>query len=205
MIPTLSPTITKRKVLSEKLIRTFIAVDFSQYLRKIIRDLKPTVMANTTAVKWVIEDNIHLTLRFIGPTVPGEVKKINELLGNIGRRHRDFDLTISGVGCFPKKERPRVLWLGVDGEVNALTSLISDINLNMNQLGYPDDKRNYYPHVTIGRIRYPQKVTPDVSKSLKVNYAPIETPVTKVNLYRSDTLPSGTVYSLLGTHQLTPR
>ena len=186
----------------EKLIRTFISVDLSKEIRNIAHDLKPTVMANPSVVKWVIEDNIHLTLRFIGPTAPGEVEKIKELLSDIGRRHADFSLIISGVGCFPKKERPRVLWLGVGGEVEALISLVADINSGMVGLGYPGDERNYSPHVTIGKIRYPQKVTPDVTEYLNANYAPVEIPVTKVRLYRSDTLPSGAVYSLLGTHQL---
>tara|TARA_Y100000590_G_scaffold417473_1_gene517258 strand:- start:850 stop:1419 length:570 start_codon:yes stop_codon:yes gene_type:complete len=188
--------------LPEKLIRIFIAVDVPQKIGKIASDLKPKVGANPSAVKWVMEDNIHLTLRFIGPTPPGELQKINELLSDIGRRHTDFDLTISGVGCFPKKERPRVLWLGVNGEVDALTSLVGEINSGMDQLGYPDDERDYFPHVTIGRIRYPQKVTPDLTEYLNAKYVPVEITVTKVRLYRTDTLPSGAVHSLLGTHQL---
>ena len=189
----------------DKLIRTFIAVNLPEEIQKVARDLKPTVGKNPSAVKWVPEENIHLTLRFIGPTAPGEVEKINRLLRDTARRHADFSLTISDVGCFPKKERPRVLWLGVRGEVEALARLVEDINSEMEQLGYPNDDRNYAPHVTIGRVRYPQKVTPDVTDFLSADYTPIQAAITKVHLYRSETLPSGAVYSLLGTHQLAPK
>ncbi len=189
----------------DKLIRTFIAVNLPEEIQKVARDLKPTVGENPSAVKWVPEENIHLTLRFIGPTAPGEVEKINGLLEDTVRRHADFSLTVSGVGCFPKKERPRVLWLSVGGEVEALATLVGDIDLGLDRLGYPNDDRHYSPHVTIGRIRYPQKVTPDVANFLRADYAPVETLVTKVRFYRSDTLPSGAVYSLLGTHQLAPK
>ncbi len=87
----------------DRLIRTFIAVDLPEEIRKVANDLRPTVGANPSAVKWVVEENIHLTLRFIGPTAPGEVEKINGLLEDTVRRHADFSLTVSGVGCFPKQ------------------------------------------------------------------------------------------------------
>ena len=188
----------------ERLIRTFIAIDLPKALGKVACDLKPTVAANPAAVKWVVEENIHLTLRFIGPTAPGELERINGLLSDLVPRHKDFSLSISGVGCFPKKERPRVLWLGIGGEVNALINLVAAINSGLEQLGYPNKERDYSPHVTIGRIRYPQKVTPDVNKFLSADYPTVQTTVVKVRLYRSDTLPSGAVYSLLKTHQLVP-
>lgn len=188
----------------ERLIRTFIAIDVPEAVRETSVSLQTLVKAKPKVVKWVRPENIHLTLRFIGPTAPGEVEKINTLLGGVAGEYNDLSLTISGTGCFPKKARPRVLWLGVEGDVPELKSIVSRMGEGMEKLGYPLEERNYSPHITVGRIRYPQKATPDVTDFLAVDYEAISFAATRINLYQSDLLPSGPIYSLLGAHDLRP-
>ncbi len=189
----------------EKLIRTFIAIDTPETVSEVALLLKSSVKANQKAVKWVRKENIHITLRFIGPTAPGEVDKINRLLREISGQNSDLSLTVSGTGCFPKKERPRILWLGVDGDVAELKLLVEMITSEMDQLGYPQEEHNYSSHITIGRIRYPQKVTPDITDFLTAQYEPVLWNVPKIILYQSELLQSGALYSILGTHSLKPR
>jgi 2'-5' RNA ligase len=189
----------------EKLIRTFIAIDTPETVSEVALLLKSSVKANQKAVKWVRKENIHITLRFIGPTAPGEVDKINRLLREISGQNSDLSLTVSGTGCFPKKERPRILWLGVDGDVAELKLLVEMIRSEMDQLGYPQEEHNYSSHITIGRIRYPQKVTPDITDFLTAQYEPVLWNVPKIILYQSELLQSGALYSILGTHSLKPR
>ena len=189
----------------EKLIRTFIAIDTPETVTKVALSLQSSVKVNPKAVRWVRKENIHITLRYIGSTVPGEVEKINRLLSEIVGQNSDLSLNVSGTGCFPKKERPRILWLGVDGDVVELKLLVEMINSEMVQLGYPQEERNYSPHISIGRIRYPQKVTPDVTDFLSAEYDPISWNVPKIIFYQSELLPSGAIYSILGTHNLNPR
>ena len=189
----------------EKLIRTFIAIDTPETVTKVALSLQSSVKVNPKAVRWVRKENIHITLRYIGPTAPGEVDKINRLLSEIVGQTCDLSLNVSGTGCFPKKERPRILWLGVDGDVAELKLLVEMINSEMDQLGYPQEERNYSQHITIGRIRYPQKVTPDVTDFLCAQYEPISWNIPKIILYQSELLPSGAIYSILGTHNLNPR
>ena len=189
----------------EKLIRTFIALDTPETVTKVALSLQSSVKVNPKAVRWVRKENIHVTLRYIGPTAPGEVEKINRLLSEIVGQNSDLSLKVSGTGCFPKKERPRILWLGVDGDVVELKLLVEMINSEMVQLGYPQEERNYSPHISIGRIRYPQKVTPDVTDFLSAEYEPISWNIPKIIFYQSELLPSGAIYSILGTHNLNPR
>ena len=189
----------------EKLIRTFIAIDTPETVTKVALSLQSSVKVNPKAVRWVRKENIHITLRYIGPTAPGEVDKINRLLSEIVGQNSDLSLNVSGTGCFPKKKRPRILWLGVDGEVAELKLLVEMINSEMVQLGYPQEERNYSPHISIGRIRYPQKVTPDVTDFLSAEYEPISWNIPKIIFYQSELLPSGAIYSILGTHNLNPR
>ena len=189
----------------EKLIRTFIALDTPETVTKVALSLQSSVKVNPKAVRWVRKENIHITLRYIGPTAPEEVEKINRLLSEIVGQNSDLSLNVSGTGCFPKKERPRILWLGVDGDVVELKLLVEMINSEMVQLGYPQEERNYSPHISIGRIRYPQKVTPDVTDFLSAEYEPISWNIPKIIFYQSELLPSGAIYSILGTHNLNPR
>ena len=189
----------------EKLIRTFIAIDTPETVTKVALSLHSSVKVNPKAVRWVRKENIHITLRYIGPTAPGEVEKINHLLSEIVGLNSDFSLNVFGTGCFPKKERPRILWLSIDGDVAKLKLLVEMINSEMDQLGYPQEERDYSPHITIGRIRYPQKITPDVTDFLSAQYEPISWNIPKIILYQSELLPSGAIYSILGTHNLNPR
>ena len=189
----------------EKLIRTFIALDTPETVTKVALSLQSSVKVNPKAVRWVRKENIHITLRYIGFTAPGEVEKINRLLSEIVGQNSDLFLNVSGTGCFPKKERPRILWLGVDGDVVELKLLVEMINSEMVQLGYPQEERNYSPHISIGRIRYPQKATPNITDFLSAQYEPIAWNIPKIILYQSELLPSGAIYSILGTHNLNPR
>ena len=189
----------------EKLIRTFIALDTPETVTKVALSLQSSVKVNPKAVRWVRKENIHITLRYIGSTAPGELEKINRLLSEIVGQNSDLSLNISGTGCFPKKERPRILWLGVDGDVLELKLLVEMINSEMDRLGYPQEERNYSPHISIGRIRYPQRVTPDVTDFLSAEYEPISWNIPKIIFYQSELLPSGAIYSILGTHNLNPR
>ena len=189
----------------EKLIRTFIAIDTPETVTKVALALQSSVKVNPKAVRWVRKENIHITLRYIGPTAPGEVEKINRLLSEIVGENSDLSLNVSGTGCFPKRERPRILWLGVDGDEAELKLLVEMINSEMVQLGYPQEERNYSPHISIGRIRYPQKVMPDVTDFLSAEYEPISWNIPKIIFYQSELLRSGAIYSILGTHNLNPR
>lgn len=193
---------TNRK--REQLLRTFLAVDLPNEVKETAIHLQTTVEAKPKAVKWIKAANIHLTLRFIGPTPEHEVPKIKEAVAEAVAGHHDIPLKVRGTGVFPKKERPRVLWLGIGGEVEKVKTLVSDINGSLKKLGYPPEEREYSPHVTIGRIRYPQKVTPDVSHFLNSEYDPIEFHVRNVKFFQSDLVPGGPIYSVLGVEELTP-
>ncbi|MFQ6673855.1 MAG: RNA 2',3'-cyclic phosphodiesterase [Fidelibacterota bacterium] len=189
---------------SERLLRTFLAVELPRRVKETALHLQTTVQAKPKVVKWLKAVNVHLTLRFIVPTPESDVPQINEAIAGLVGAHHDLSLSVVGTGVFPKKERPRVLWLGVDGEVEKLRDLVNDVNGSLAGLGYPAEERDYTPHVTIGRIRYPQKITPDVSNFLNCHYEPVPVEVKNVTFFHSDLVPGGPIYSVLGLHELTP-
>ncbi|MBF88379.1 MAG: RNA 2',3'-cyclic phosphodiesterase [Candidatus Marinimicrobia bacterium] len=187
--------------MGEKLIKTFISIDVGNKIKEKIKRLKSENFRKTDNVNWVNIENIHLTLRYIGPTVNSEIKKINNILENIVKDFREFSLEIKGTGIFPKIQRPRIIWLGINGNLSKLSDLESYINKILSQNGYPSDNfNNFIPHITLGRIRYPQTTTPDLTSFLNASYNPVKFKVQKISLFRTETIGSGPIYSLLGTH-----
>ena len=193
-----------KKTGSERLLRTFLAVDLPDKVKETALFLQTTVIAKPKVIKWIKAMNTHLTIRSIGPTPEEEVRRIQEAVAEAIVGHQDIPLEVRGTGVFPRKERPRIFWMGVGGEVKQLQKLVKDINVSLDKLGYPAEPRLYTPHITIGRMRYPQKITPDVSHFLNSEYDPIEFEVQKVKFIQSDLVPGGPIYSLLGIHELTP-
>ncbi|MFL3050450.1 MAG: RNA 2',3'-cyclic phosphodiesterase [Candidatus Neomarinimicrobiota bacterium] len=189
--------------MQDKLIKTFISSDTGVEVKKLINDIKAKILLKSNAIKWVNRENIHLTLRFIGPTVIDEISKLNSMLENVSKNFKDFSLEINGTGCFPKEERPRIIWLGIKGEVAKLNDLVLSINKNLEEMGYPNDDRNFVPHITLGRIKYPQKNIPDLKSFLNYSFKPIEIKVKKFSLFQTETFSSGSIYSLIGTHHLS--
>ena len=68
--------------MQDKLIKTFISYDTGVEVKKLINELKPKILSKSKVLKWVNIENIHLTLRFIGPTVIDEISKLNSMLEN---------------------------------------------------------------------------------------------------------------------------
>tara|TARA_Y100000031_G_C7986570_1_gene277165 strand:- start:100 stop:606 length:507 start_codon:yes stop_codon:yes gene_type:complete len=165
--------------------------------------LQNTVNSHGSKVGWILKGNIHLTLKFIGDVPEDDVDKVSRTIKNIITSTPAINLEISGTGCFPKKERPRVLWLGINGDLHPLQTLVKNINNILDPLGYPKEEKEYVPHLTLARIRYPQKYTPDIKSFLGAKYEPIKLNINKIHFMRSELFFNGSVYTILDTHFLT--
>lgn len=102
------------------------------------------------APRWVGRDTQHVTLAFFGEVpdtrVPVLTAALAEALGSV-----EVHLRLAGAGTFPEKGDPRVLWVGVDGDVEELAGLASAAAAAGRSAGVAPDRRAYRPHVTIGR------------------------------------------------------
>ena len=191
--------------MSERLLRTFISVTVPNEIIPLRDMLKTTVKHQKKNLRWVITGQIHLTLKFLGFAPPDVIDELNSIIAKVISRYTKIDLTITGTGCFPVPTRPRVLWLGMTGQTSTLISLVSDLNIALEPLGFPVEKQNFVPHITLARIKYPPKHTPDISAFLQTTYDPILMTVIRVQFMRSELFPDGPVYSILGTHFLVSK
>ena len=188
--------------MSERLLRTFISVTLPKKIVSLSEMLQTTVISKKDNLKWGNPGNIHLTLKFLGNTPFEAADEINEVLKEMVVSYDGMELNINGTGCFPKIERPRVLWLGVGGEVGQLQEFVRDLNKKMEKLGFPLDENKFIPHITLARIKYPPKDTPDVSIYINTSYEPIKFNINRIRFMSSELFPNGPIYSILGTHFL---
>jgi len=180
-----------------ELIRTFIAVEVENkdVLRKLI-EVRDQLAATGTDLKPVEDENIHLTLRFIGEVPAGLVKVLcNEISG---LKFQQFQIHVKGLGAFPSPTRPRVIWAGVSEGSDKLVELYRLVETITRKLGVQPEREEFVPHITLIRVKGPR----NVDRLLKVMNSLLDTDfgysnVTEVYVKRSVLTPSGPVYSNL--------
>ena len=186
--------------MKSKLIRTFISVPVPDSVFKLQRNIKSIVKSPKGCVKWIPRHHLHLTLKFIGFTPDSSIQDIRLVMDNIALKARPIKLKIEGTGCFPSQQRPRVLWVGVSGETHLLQGLVQSIQYSLDSIGFFKNETNFHPHITLGRLSYSQKYTPNISEFMVEKFTPIPFHVEKIQFICSELFPNGSVYTILGTH-----
>ena len=181
------------------LVRTFISIPVPNEVKSKKNMLYSTLENSPANISWVKNEQLHLTLKFLGHTPETMIENIKSEISKISSTIKPFKLLINKTGCFPKRERPRVLWLGIRGNTTALNDLFLRVDKEMKKIGFPSLDKEFIPHITLARVKYPQKYTPDISTFLKSSYDPIDFTADRVQFLTSELLPSGTFYTLLGS------
>lgn len=144
--------------------------------------------------RWVSPQNMHLTLRFLGPVAPGQVPTLKEALDPLAARHAGFLATFGGLGAFPRPDHPSVLWAGVAAGAEAFANLAADISQTADALGFPQEDRPFHPHLTLARFRRedPADLGPLIEEHAGVELGPCR--VRDIVLFQSNQRPRGPVY-----------
>jgi 2'-5' RNA ligase len=103
-------------------------------------------------VKWVEENNIHITLKFLGETEEQKLTLIDEILRSRASQQSGLTVRLTGLGVFGSRHDPRVIWTGIE-PYEALALLMKEMREDFIPAGYPADRQNIVPHLTLGRIR----------------------------------------------------
>ena len=157
-------------------------------------------------IQWANPDGMHLTLKFLGNIPTGNVSPLLQCVESVSARHEPFPLRLDGLGMFPNRRRPRVLWAGVEGDMGALGRLQEATEDAINGLGYRAEERPFRPHVTLGRPR--RSVTDSQLGRIGSVVSALEPPesvtwrVEAVDVMRSELHPSGARYTVLGSASL---
>ena len=188
-------------------IRAFVAVGIAAAAREQLIGAAGRIRERIPdGIQWANPDGMHLTLKFMGNIPASAVAPLLEALGPVAAGRRPFGLELAGWGAFPQARRPRVLWAGVGGDLEALAGLQAAAEAAIAGLGYPPETRRFAPHITLGR---PRRGLSDAQLS-RIGAAvdgvapplPAGWRVTSVELMRSELLPSGARYTMLGSAAL---
>ncbi len=176
-------------------IRLFIAFELPEAVKDVLTETAIRLSKNVPdgAVRWVNRAQMHLTLRFLGETAVAHLPALQEQLTQLTAHYPAFRLRLNGVGAFPNRQRPRVVWAGLAGEVAALQALQAELEERVVKLGWSREQRPFTPHVTLGRVKDAGRVQ---ALDWSVGLAELGVLVTAVKLVQSELRPSGPVYTV---------
>jgi 2'-5' RNA ligase len=136
----------------QPVMRLFVAVNLPPGERRAAFAATRRLREGHLPVKWVAEDALHVTLKFLGEVADDRAAPIGAALAEAVRTARPFEVALGGFGVFPDHERPRIFLLGIERHP-ALELLANDVELAMAGLGFEPELRPFQPHLTIGRAR----------------------------------------------------
>ncbi|GAB4276795.1 MAG: RNA 2',3'-cyclic phosphodiesterase [Candidatus Promineifilaceae bacterium] len=179
--------------------RLFIALECPDDVQQVLAEVASVLAGQMPrgAVRWVRPEQMHLTLFFLGDTAVSQIMAVQQVMDNAAAQCVPFLLTLSGVGAFPNKHQPRVIWVGLtgtDGAMSQLAQLQAGIAGGVAALGWPQEKRPFRPHLTLGRVKDRRQLQ---GENWGTEVKRVVWPVTAVTLIQSTLTPHGPIYKNL--------
>lgn len=169
--------------------RLFIGIELPDRLKEKIfnlgKEFRSLVKAN-----FVSEENLHISLQFLGYVNESKLEQIKESLSSI--EYRSFPVEVKNFGAFPSKKNLRVIWAGIENNIH-LSNLQNKISKSMKEIGFKPDEREYRPHITIARVKYvedSQKLQQLISAKQEFGSFVVE----RFHLFESKLYRSGPIY-----------
>ena len=184
-------------------IRTFIAVELDQAQRQALGKIEETLKREPAGryIRWVAPESIHLTLKFLGGVDARRMSELQAAVAQACQGIPPFQLALSGVGAFPNTRRPRVVWVGLSGDVEVAGRLADQIDASCAELGFPREQRPFSPHLTLGRLKRDASASDQRFVGEMVAQAQVgelgEINARHVSIMKSDLKPTGSVYTRL--------
>ncbi len=180
-------------------IRTFVALEMPVAVKRQVVSVARH-MSHLGQMRWVRSEGVHLTLKFLGDVEENRVADVVLAVQRVASKFQPLALSTAGLGGFPHLESARVLWLGVEGDLERLRILQGRIAHKLEDLGFERERRRFFAHVTVGRVRRkPVRMTAENAKKWRaVNFT-----VDRVSVMKSTLRPDGAVYTTLGYGMLT--
>lgn len=183
-----------------KSVRLFIAADLSPDAVNIVRRCQEELGKGMRPVRirWVRTDQLHLTLKFLGNVPIDAVGELEDALAQATESHSPIQLALDKFGAFPGFERLRVLWIGLNGEIDALKRLQRDIENSMAPFAEKKEDREFEPHLTIARWKDARPRESRLLQELVNSLPPLpKSPwqLHEIRLVKSELRPEGSEYT----------
>ncbi|MFQ5886848.1 MAG: RNA 2',3'-cyclic phosphodiesterase [Anaerolineae bacterium] len=184
-------------------VRTFVAIELSASIKSELTRVQEMLKEKiaTPHLRWADPANVHLTLKFLGNVPLDRIQEITAALKEACAGLSPFIMDVSGLGCFPSTNNPRVIWVGVQEETGRLKRLQEGVEESLATLGFKPERRPFRPHLTLGRVRKQahggaRRIIGGIVSATSVgDLGQME--VGEISLMKSVLLPSGAQYSCL--------
>lgn len=185
-------------------IRTFVAVDVSDAIRAAAVKMIGRLIAETADYVWVDRDHLHITMNFLGDVSETEIPTVCRAISSAVLEFGSFEMSVRGLGCFPNASKPRVVWLGVGRGMSELLALHERIAVALEALRFPRERKDYQPHMTLGRLKRGGRLSASISQSI-AKHASIEAggmTVKEIAIYSSFVDRIGPTYTAMSRIEL---
>lgn len=139
-------------------MRLFVAATVNPQVAQAIAECmsqlrgRADALAPRARITWTHADRIHITIRFIGEADGPRADEIADALsGDIDVAR--FAVAVEGLGTFPPRGAPRVLWAGIGDGAESLVKLERYVSAKVESCGTEEERRPYRPHLTLARVR----------------------------------------------------
>lgn len=184
--------------------RIFCAIELPSSVRerlmKHVARLKEAVPQGRAS--WSRENNIHLTLKFLGDTEQSRILDLNKAAARAVKDIEPFKILIEQTGAFPKLVAPRVLWVGITDKSGQLARLKQNLEDECAKVGFLREERSFHPHLTIARLRMPREGRDLAFIHDNMHFHPAEVVVSELCVIRSELSSGGSKYSVLSRFAL---
>ncbi len=190
-------------------LRTFLALPLAENFQSKIESCTKALKPCANGIKWVAPEQVHVTLHFFGETSPDELRTIQDQVASVTQHYSALKLGLEGIGFFPNPAKPRVIWIGVSGDVAQLAQMQREIEHNLKGSGFTVEDRGFKAHATIGRVKRQgpeiqklvQKIENQKAAGLKTELRIFE----QLVLFKSLLTPQGPHYEVVQTFHLSSK
>jgi 2'-5' RNA ligase len=155
-------------------------------------------MGGVGGARWQSDDQLHLTLRFIGEVDRHQAEDVHAALGTVF--HPPFEIALAGVGSFEQRGEPAALWAGVAPQ-EPLKILHKKVDQAIARAGLEPERRAYVPHITLARLpRGAGTVGAFLESAGRLAGPPFR--IEDFRLYESSLTPEGARYSVVEHYSL---
>jgi len=176
-------------------MRLFVAINFPEEVKEEIVKSIEKLNDSFPQVAWTKKENIHLTIKFLGYVKTNLLRQIKQKIEDSICGVKPFELSFDKVGYFAREQL--IIWLGVSTPVQ-LKFLIKRLDKEMDEIGFSKEKREFMPHITVGRGKHldeqiMEKIKYEISA---IKFTPLKPfSVSAITLMQSVLTPRGPIYT----------
>lgn len=184
--------------------RSFIAIELPDHIRHAVLNIQNRLKSGVKGIKWVVPDNIHLTIRFLGDLDKKEIEAVKEVLAGVAGSMPPFSLSAKGIGAFPGLTRPRIIWIGLTGDLARLLELHLKVEDRLEAMGMEKEERRFKGHLTIGRVKGKIDALRFIESAKALTDFETEPfSVNQIILFKSELKPAGPIYTRIHSELLS--